>query len=453
MAHPSIPDRSTPDQGAARLAAATPVDRDRYADLLRLFSIGIVVLGHWVVALLTVNGAGEVSTSTPVMLSTWVWQVMALFFFVGGFAHARALRRGPTTGRFVRGRLARLLPPVVVMVAIWAVLAAAVDSVGFTRGDVGRDLAVGMHRITAPLWFLGVYLAIVLAAPVMMRLHGRFGLWRVVAWLTAASAVVDALSLGAGLPLIGYVNMLLVWLAVHQMGFGYADGTLARGGRPVAGALAAGGLAAAVALVFGTSSYPVLMVGLPGNGVSNASPATCALLAQSMFLIGVALLLRPLGVAFAARPTVWLVVATGNSVIMTIFCWHLTACYLVQGVLLLSGTTLPGADTPAWLLALPGWLAACTAACAGLVVVFRRFERVRRPVAAGTGRATVAVLAVAAGLFGLSETGLEGLSLSSWDGLDLRAVLALGLIGLGMLALSGLGRPVAADRDRPGVAA
>src|SRR5689334_9422606 len=89
------------------LAAATPPDRDRYADLLRLFSIGMVAVGHWVVAVLTLHGAGSVSTSMPVMLSTWIWQVMALFFFVGGFAHARALRHDPPTGEFVRARCAR----------------------------------------------------------------------------------------------------------------------------------------------------------------------------------------------------------------------------------------------------------------------------------------------------------------------------------------------------------
>src|ERR687895_2689527 len=101
----------TSPRSTAELAAATPAGRDRYADLLRLFSIGMVVLGHWVVALLTVYGAGAVSISLPLMLSTWVWQGMALFFFVGGFAHARALRHRPPDGRFVRTRLAPVPPP------------------------------------------------------------------------------------------------------------------------------------------------------------------------------------------------------------------------------------------------------------------------------------------------------------------------------------------------------
>ena len=432
--------------GAADLAAATPVDRDRYADLLRLFSIGMVAVGHWVVALLTLHGAGAVSTSMPAMLTTWVWQVMALFFFVGGFAHARALRHRPPTGEFVRARMARLLPPAVAMLAIWAALAGTLDVSGLATGE----FAVGLHRITVPLWFLGVYLLIVLAAPTMMRLHLRFGLWPVVGTLGVATAAVDSVALG-GLPLVGYANLLFVWLAVHQLGYGYADGTLLRGGRRLAVALTAGGLAGTVALVFGTSLYPVLMVGLPGNEVANSSPPTLALFTQSLFLIGAALLLRPVGTALVSRPRVWFVVAAGNTMIMTIFCWHLTACYLVQGALLLTGVHLPAADTPLWLLALPGWLTACTLVCAALVVAFRRFERSRPPASVRTGAAVAGVVAAAVGLFVVSETGLDGLvawrAETAASGLPLHASVALGLVAAGVLLLRGRRRLSAEHGD------
>jgi acyltransferase-like protein len=337
---------------ATRLAAATPAGRDRYADLLRLYSIAMVALGHWVVALLTVGGTGTASSSMPIMLSTWVWQVMALFFFVGGFAHAHALRRRPTLAGFVRARMARLLPPAVALLTVWTGLAALLGTAGLVTGE----LATGLHMITVPLWFLGVYLLIVLAAPTMMRLHTRFGLCPVLGALTLAASAVDLVSLGAGVHLVGYANLLFVWLAVHQLGFGYADGTLLRGGRRLAGAMAAGGLAGTILLVFGTRWYPVLMVGLPGNQHANSTPPTLALLTQGFFLVGVALLLHPIGTRLARRRTAWLVIAVGNSVIMTVFCWHLSACYLVRGVLLVLGTRLPEPSTPAWWAVLAGWL-------------------------------------------------------------------------------------------------
>lgn len=420
--------RTTRLDSAARLDAATPPDRDRYADLLRLFSIGMVAVGHWVVALLTLHGAGTVSTSMPLMLSTWVWQVMALFFFVGGFAHARALRHDPPTGAFVRARAARLLPPAVAMLAIWTVVTAAFDLLGLSGGEY----ALGLHTITVPLWFLGVYLVIVLAAPAMMRLHRRFGLWPVVVALAVATAGTDALRFALDQRFVGYANLLFVWLAVHQLGYGYADGGLVRPGPARTGAvLALGGLAATVALVFGTSRYPVLMVGLPGNENANSAPPTLALLTQSLFLVGLALLLRRAGTAFVARPRVWLPVAGGNQVIMTIFCWHLSACYLVQGALLATGVRLPAADTPVWFAALAGWLIACSVVCAGLVAGFRRFEAAR---GMGAGRyPVVGLLAAAVGLFTVSRIGLDGLV----DGRPAGPLVALLLVAAGYRVLRG----------------
>jgi hypothetical protein len=416
-------------------ATTTPPDRDRYADLVRLYSIAMVALGHWVVAFLTLHGAGNAGKAMPLMLSTWVWQVMALFFFVGGFAHARALRHRPPTGVFVRVRAARLLPPAAAMLAIWAALTALMDAAGLTSGD----FALGLHMITVPLWFLGVYLVIALAAPTMMRLHERVGLWPVIGAFAAATAAVDAISLGAGHPLVGYLNLLFVWLAVHQLGYGYADGTLLRGGKRLAGMLAGGGLAATVLLVFGPAvafgdtAYPVLMVGLPGNESANSAPPTLALFTQSLFLVGLALLLRGVGTAWMRRRRAWFVVASGNSMIMTIFCWHLTACYLVQAAVLATGMRLPGADSSGWVLALPAWLACCALACAGLVAVCRRFERAR-PVGAGSApTAAFGIMCAAVGLFVVSQVGLDGLV----DGRPLTSAASLFLVAGGYRLLGG----------------
>jgi hypothetical protein len=279
---------------------------------------------------------------------------------------------------------------------------------------------------------------IVPAAPVMMRCHERFGLWPVLGALAAAVVVVDALRLSTGVTLIGYANYLFVWLAVHQLGYGYADGTLQRGGHRLAGLLAGGGLAGAALLVFGTSAYPVLMVGLPGNDVSNSAPPNLALLAQSLFLVGTALLLRRAGTALVDRPRAWFAVATGSSVIMTVFCWHLTACYLVQSVLLIAGVRLPAADTVLWFPALAGWLIACSLACVGFVGLFRRFELPADALVRGSVRTPVVVagtLAVAVGLFVVSKTGLDGLVTE--QGLPGAVVLPLVLVAAGVMALRG----------------
>ena len=41
---------TAPGGTAASLAAATPPGRDRYVDLLRVASLGVVIAGHWLMA-------------------------------------------------------------------------------------------------------------------------------------------------------------------------------------------------------------------------------------------------------------------------------------------------------------------------------------------------------------------------------------------------------------------
>src|SRR3954451_10757500 len=116
-------------QNAAHLAAATPATRDRYVDLLRVGSLGVVVLGHWLMAVVVTGPDGAVRTTNLLTIVptlqplTWLLQVMPVFFLVGGFSHATAVasvrRRGGRYADFVRSRAGRLLRPTAVFVAVW----------------------------------------------------------------------------------------------------------------------------------------------------------------------------------------------------------------------------------------------------------------------------------------------------------------------------------------------
>ena len=117
--------------GIADLVAATPASRDRYVDFLRAVSILVVVVGHWTIALIFWNGGVIRSTSaigkTPgLWMATWLFQVMPVFFFVGGYANYVAyqstLRKGGSAGAFIRSRVRRLLVPSGVLLAVWAVI-------------------------------------------------------------------------------------------------------------------------------------------------------------------------------------------------------------------------------------------------------------------------------------------------------------------------------------------
>ncbi|MFE2273448.1 acyltransferase family protein [Streptomyces lavendulae] len=400
---------------ARAMAAATPTARDRYVDLLRVASLATVVLGHWLMAAVSGDGIGNLlALVPPLQVLTWALQVMPVFFFVGGFSHAlsyRSLERRypgrPGYAVFLRARLRRLLRPTLVFVLVWAALALAVQLAGHGGG---RLTGAALRTVTQPLWFIGIYLAMVALTPPLLRLHARHG-WAAFAALAGAAALVDVLRFALGVPYVEFLNFALVWLAVHQLGFLRADGRITR-----PALLGAAGLAGAVLLVaFGP--YPLSMVGMPGEKVSNMAPPTLALLCHGMWLVGaVQLLARPAG-AWLARPRVWHGVVAANGVAMTAFLWHLTAMLGVYAGQLLLGMALPEPATGAWWAQVPVRILLAAALTALLVACFRRFEA---PGAAargavreeGPGSGPVAAAGITLcllGILGLSMTGLGGL--------------------------------------------
>ncbi|MFF8291071.1 acyltransferase [Streptomyces sp. NPDC016309] len=388
----------------SELAARTPGTRDRYVDLLRVASLATVVLGHWLMAAVTTDGTvGNLLALVPgLQVLTWALQVMPVFFFVGGFSHALSYRSRPGYAGFLRARLQRLLRPTMVFIAVWTAAALVLRLTGADGGLTG----VALRLVAQPLWFIGIYLAMVAFTPPLLKLHERYG-WGAFAALVAGAVAVDTLRFAVGVPYVEFLNFAFVWLAVHQLGFLRADDRI---GRPAV--LAATGLAGAAALV-ALGPYPLSMVGMPGEKVSNMAPPTLALLCHGLWLVGAVELLRGPGARLARRPAVWRAVIAANGVAMTAFLWHLTAMLGVYGALLALGVPLPEPATATWWAGVPVRLAVAAAVTALLVAAFRAFERpgARRP-AGAAGSSPVAALGITLCLFGvlgLSMVGFGGL--------------------------------------------
>jgi hypothetical protein len=266
--------------------------------------------------------------------------------------------------------------------------------------------------------------------------------------LLAGTAAVDALRFADAVPGIASLNLLVVWVGVHQLGFFWADGSLLRGGRRVAALLAVGGLGSVVLLTT-AGPYPVSMVGVPGDRISNMSPPTLALTAHAIWLTGLVLLLRAPTTRWLARAAVWRAVIAANGLAMTAFLWHLTAAFVLIGTVVGLGMPMPAVGTGAWWAMRPVWIVVLVTLTAGLVAVFRRFDvapvparsavrtAVRAPVAA-VGAALSAI-----GVLGVSAVGFGGLL----DGrtatlivLPVTAPVALALTAFGVWLMRG--RPV-----------
>ncbi|WP_380165134.1 acyltransferase family protein [Jannaschia sp. R86511] len=453
-ARESVPTRPGFRARAAALDAATPAGRDRFVDLVRLVSLVVVVAAHWVLVPLVADGTDVVGRSPWARAATWLLMVMPLFFAVGGYVHLRTLgpAHGPAATTFVVARAERLLGPVVVLLAVWLGLAAAVDTVPL--GGLTDPVAVAVDRATTPLWFVAVYLVVVLLAPLTVRLHRRHGLRAVAGGVVLVAALDAARAHGPAWsqPVAVVASLLGVWLVVHQLGHLWGDGVLDR--RRARALLALTGWGSALLLTVGTGWYPVDMQGLPGSEASSFTPPTLALLAQGAGLLGTVLLLREPATRLLHRPAVWAVVATGGAVMMTVFCWHLSAAFAVWGVLLLAGPVLPAvpaAATPLWWALVPVWLLVCLPVLVVLVRVARPAERWR--VLRGDGRgaerrvAPVAVVAgtglVAVATYAVSQLGVDGWTDGATEpllGAALPVWPALLALMVGVLLLRGRGR-------------
>ncbi|MDQ3956706.1 MAG: acyltransferase [Actinomycetota bacterium] len=402
---------------ADAIAALTPSTRDRYVDFLRAASILVVVLGHWLMAVVyfrdgALSGSSALDVVPGLWAATWVLQVMPLFFFVGGFSNFVSWRsvtaKGGTYSSFLRSRTGRLLKPTAVFVGAWIVVAAAVE---LAAPGSSAALRQATAILAKPLWFLAVYVLVVAVAPAMYRVHRRYS-WRVPLALTAAAVVVDTIRIAGGMELVGYLNFAFVWLCAHQLGYLYADGSLVALGRRIHAVLALGGLAVLAALA-ASEIYSPSMVGMATDKASNNSPPTVCLIALTVWLVGLAMLLRPAISRWLGGARNWAAIVSVNSVIMTVYLWHLTALLVAVVVLYPLGFPQPAGGSAGWWLSRIPWIACLTVLLAGFVAVFGRFERSgfarsdarSRPWAAAAGTACVV-----AALAGFATSGFAGVT-------------------------------------------
>ncbi|MYW01072.1 acyltransferase family protein [Streptomyces sp. SID3343] len=347
--------------------------REREVDGLRALAILGVVFGHWIVTAVH-PGTDHWQTDSPLRHlpdfapATWLLQPLAVFFLVGGCVAAQSYARVSDYGPWVRRRMLRLGQPIAALLTVWTVLAAVLyDFVG------GESLHTLVKLVLSPLWFVFVYAGLTALTPLVMRL-GRAGPLLAVATVAA----VDLTRFAADGPAaLGWLNVLAGWLVPYSLGVLWAGPDRGRIER-LGAVLCAGGAASCVALVL-WCGYPVSMVGVPGQAISNLNPPTIAAVAFGLAQCGLALLVRaPMRRALTRRPGVWAAVALVNLSAMTVFLWHQSAMLAVTaGGIGLGGFTGLGTvpDSLGWVVARIGWMSAFAAVLFGLWALFHRWER------------------------------------------------------------------------------
>jgi len=360
------------------LVRKTPQSRDRYADFLRAFSIIVVVLGHWLSAIVIKDERGikvynAVGIFPGMWIVTWILQVMPLFFFVGGFSNARTInsitKRNEPLGVFYKKRTIRLLKPTSLFLMVWIIIIALI--ILFIPD--WRKYQSAVIATVGPLWFLGVYLLITILAPFMLKLHKNYRI-KIPLILLFLAAVVDIIRFGFGIFWVAWFNVAFIWFFVHQLGFFYEDGTLIGLSEMKKFFISIIGLAGLI-IFTNIGIYPKSMIGTGLERISNMNPPTICIAMLSLWLVGLAMLFRKKINQWLNRDFPWFLTILANRTIMTIYLWHLTAYAIVYLLLYQIGFGLhPLNNAGRWWLERPLWIIIPSVFLAGFIKVFKRFE-------------------------------------------------------------------------------
>lgn len=420
---------------ARKVDEATPDTRSREVDFLRAAAITVVVLGHWTIIAVSVDGGidphGLLDQARWTHPLTWVFQVMPIFFLVGGYSNAlswRSARRRQTGyAEWLRARLRRLGLPLIPLLLVWLATCVIALAAGAEPGSV--QLASQMALV--PTWFLAAYLLVVIVAPPCLILWERWGWWSIIVGVGLAG-LIDLISIVAESRLAGYPNYLLVWASFHQFGYAWLDGRLTSLKRClllfVIGAVGLG-------LLVGFGPYPVSMITAGTDTISNSAPTRVTMAFLGMAQAGIVLILqRPLA-KLLRSPGLWLLTVLVNQRIMTWFLWHLTSLTALANALVALGADalLPTPLTGIWWLTRPLWALVLLAITGVLVVIFGRFETPApddRP-APPMWMPIAASATICAGLAIMADTGMvdDGVTWI-WPLLPLIGMVAFGVVRL-----------------------
>ena len=305
----------------AEIAAQTPANRDRTIDVIRIVSLVAVVFGHTIMAVSTVRDGvfvwGNLLEWLPGLGAlTWLLQIMPLFFFAGTAASVESWSAGSSWGGWLMQRCTRLYRPVFFYLAFWGV------ALGILRFVLPKHVYEPVAGTSIQLlWFLGAYVLVLAAIPLLYRITSTARLAAAVVAVYGLIVAIDILRLNiGGLSALGYIN-IVVWLIPGMFGVAYRRDLLCR---------RAAVTVAAVALVINMllvwlGPYELSLVGYQGQRLPNMTPPSALLAGHAIMMCALAIAVAPAISRWAQRPRVWWLVAIGNSGAMILYLWHMPA--------------------------------------------------------------------------------------------------------------------------------
>lgn len=293
-------------------------NRDLALDSVRAWSLIVVVFGHFIMQIyFWDNGIPQsgntLSSGNLWPFTTWILQVMPLFFIAGGAVNFGSyLRSQGNFNQWLWQRTRRLMKPTVVFLLTLAIAFSIITLLA--DESVTDGLVTG---VTGPLWFLSVYILVVALTPLSVNVWKRLGKKSIAIFLLLA-VLVDYLRLNV-LDAFGVLNLIIIWVMVHQFGFWYQEGVT----KLYARVFIAFGLVSNILLTQVFQLYPTSLVGIPTEKFSNMAPPTIILAFHSFVLFGLLVLLAPWLQKVTSTPRGFRLMSRAAMLAMTIYLWHM----------------------------------------------------------------------------------------------------------------------------------
>ena len=317
----------------------TSVSRERFIDFLKVIGLVMIIFNTFYLIRFS-DSYGEyliynLSFDDSLITSyTWFTAGMTLFFFSVGFTNKIAwyanVGRDGSQWKFLTDRVNALLGPVIVWISVVTLILNIYSRtyslpLFFTSQDDG--VVPLTEFIMWPLWLVSIYLVVVIFSPLTLFLH-KTNPYLTLSMFIISTIAIDTFDFSLAFSYLKLINYLIFWLAIHQLGYFFADGKIFSYKLSFFTSLSV--------ITFGylfykfnssTDFMSLSSYRLIAN--SNEDPPTIYYLVASIGLSSLFLLLRNPIEKFLENNIIWNLFSFFHANIYTLFLWHMFVLFYI----------------------------------------------------------------------------------------------------------------------------
>jgi len=325
-------------------ASKTSISRERFIDFTKVIGLLFLIFNSFLFLRLE-ESRGEFfvtnlsAESQSLIVISWFTAGMSLFFFSMGFNNLIAwysnVGRDGSQWNYLVDRINTLLGPVLVWIfsstIVLNILSRSSNFPNYlTTSEDG--IMPSIEFILWPLWLVSIYLVMVLFAPLTIFLHKKYP-YATVLTLFTMTVLIDNIEFSLNFSYIKLFNYLFFWIAIHQLGYFYADGKIQEVNVNVFRYLTVFSYGYLFYQISASNKY-LSLASYRLSSLNNEDPPTTFYLVASIGLISLAFTLKNLIDKMLSNQKIWLLISHIHANIYTIYLWHLFIffiTYLISG--------------------------------------------------------------------------------------------------------------------------